>query len=49
MITIQDIAPTYYDITTFNKGPVKNALQSAMERIRRKEAVAKKAGGGGRR
>ena len=34
----QDIAPTYYDVSTFGKGPVKTALLSTMDKIRRKEA-----------
>ncbi len=33
------MAPTYYDISTFAKGPVKTELQRAAERIRRKEAT----------
>ncbi|KAL6719541.1 DEAH-box ATP-dependent RNA helicase prp43 [Lecanora helva] len=34
-----DIAPTYYDISTFKKGEVKNALMRTMEKVRRKEAT----------
>ncbi|MCJ1246418.1 DEAH-box ATP-dependent RNA helicase prp43 [Trapelia coarctata] len=34
-----DIAPTYYDISTFEKGEVKTALVRAIEKIRRKEAM----------
>ncbi|KAL2044171.1 hypothetical protein N7G274_002876 [Stereocaulon virgatum] len=34
-----DIAPTYYDITTFGKGEVKNSLQRTINKIRRKEAT----------
>lgn len=37
--SIQDIAPTYYDISTFKKGEVKNALIRTMDRVRRKEAI----------
>ncbi|KAG8527754.1 DEAH-box ATP-dependent RNA helicase prp43 [Bacidia gigantensis] len=33
-----DIAPTYYDISTFSKGPVKQALQTTIDKLRRKEA-----------
>ena len=40
----QDIAPTYYDITTFGKGAVKSALQRTIDKVRRKEATK-----GGRR
>lgn len=32
-----DIAPIYYDISTFKKGEVKTALMRAAERVRRKE------------
>lgn len=32
-----DIAPNYYDISTFDKGEVKTALMRAAERVRRKE------------
>jgi hypothetical protein len=42
---VQDIAPTYYDISTFGKGEVKTALIRTMEKIRRKEATK----GAGRR
>ena len=35
----QDIAPTYYDVTTFGKGQVKNALQRTIDKVRRKEAM----------
>ena len=38
MITIQDIAPNYYDLSTFSKGPVKSALERAVQKIRRKDA-----------
>lgn len=41
---LMDIAPTYYDITTFGKGPVKTALQRTIDKVRRKEATK-----GGRR
>lgn len=43
----QDIAPTYYDLSTFKKGEVKTALVRVTEKIRRKEAM--KGGGGGRK
>lgn len=36
---IQDIAPNYYDISTFGKGEVKNALQRTIDKVRRKEAT----------
>ncbi|KAI9872718.1 MAG: DEAH-box ATP-dependent RNA helicase prp43 [Pleopsidium flavum] len=39
-----DIAPTYYDLSTFAKGEVKTALTRTVEKIRRKEAMK-----GGRR
>ncbi|MCJ1234240.1 DEAH-box ATP-dependent RNA helicase prp43 [Varicellaria rhodocarpa] len=34
-----DIAPVYYDLSTFAKGEVKTALTRAIERIKRKEAL----------
>ncbi|KAL8705208.1 MAG: hypothetical protein Q9201_001664 [Fulgogasparrea decipioides] len=34
-----DIAPNYYDLATFTKGPVKSALERAMQKIRRKEMM----------
>ncbi|KAI4257684.1 MAG: hypothetical protein L6R42_005505 [Xanthoria sp. 1 TBL-2021] len=33
-----DIAPNYYDLSTFSKGPVKSALERAVQKIRRKDA-----------
>ncbi|CAL8578598.1 DEAH-box ATP-dependent RNA helicase prp43 [Xanthoria parietina] len=33
-----DIAPNYYDLSTFTKGPVKSALERAVQKIRRKDA-----------
>ncbi|MCJ1259136.1 DEAH-box ATP-dependent RNA helicase prp43 [Lignoscripta atroalba] len=41
-----DIAPTYYDLSTFKKGEVKTALTRTVEKIKRKEAMK---GSGGRR
>ncbi|MCJ1484117.1 DEAH-box ATP-dependent RNA helicase prp43 [Schaereria dolodes] len=41
-----DIAPTYYDLSTFKKGEVKTALTRTVEKIRRKEAMK---GGGSRK
>jgi len=38
-----EIAPLYYDVSTFPKGPVKQALERTLEKLRRKEAL------GGRR
>jgi len=35
-----EIAPLYYDVPTFQKGPVKQALERALERMKRKEALA---------
>lgn len=35
-----DIAPTYYDVDTFQKGEVKTALQRVMDKVRRREAIA---------
>ncbi|KAL8676442.1 MAG: hypothetical protein Q9186_007032 [Xanthomendoza sp. 1 TL-2023] len=32
-----DIAPNYYDLSTFTKGPVKSALERAVQKIKRKE------------
>ncbi|PQE28825.1 pre-mRNA-splicing factor atp-dependent RNA helicase prp43 protein [Rutstroemia sp. NJR-2017a BBW] len=34
-----DIAPTYYDLTTFAKGEIRTALQRASEKIKRKQAM----------
>jgi len=34
-----DIAPTYYDISTFAKGEIRTALQRASEKIKRKQAM----------
>ncbi|PQE27809.1 pre-mRNA-splicing factor atp-dependent RNA helicase prp43 protein [Rutstroemia sp. NJR-2017a WRK4] len=34
-----DIAPTYYDLTTFTKGEIRTALQRASEKIKRKQAM----------
>ncbi|KAL9597923.1 MAG: hypothetical protein Q9219_004813 [cf. Caloplaca sp. 3 TL-2023] len=42
-----DIAPTYYDLATFGKGPVKAALERTAQKIRRKEMLA--GGGKGRK
>ena len=42
--SMQDIAPTYYDIESFGKGPVKSALLRTMDKIRRRTATK-----GGRR
>ncbi|KAL8991465.1 MAG: hypothetical protein Q9169_007865 [Polycauliona sp. 2 TL-2023] len=33
-----DIAPNYYDLESFSKGPVKSALERAVQKIRKKEA-----------
>ncbi|KAL8873096.1 MAG: hypothetical protein Q9174_001384 [Haloplaca sp. 1 TL-2023] len=33
-----DIAPNYYDLDSFTKGPVKMALERTVQKIRRKEA-----------
>ena len=38
----QDIAPTYYDIPSFQKGDIRNSLQRAADKIRRKEATSSK-------
>ncbi|TAQ88625.1 hypothetical protein B7494_g3070 [Chlorociboria aeruginascens] len=40
----QDIAPTYYDLSTFAKGEIKTALQKTLDRVKRKKAMK----GGGR-
>jgi len=34
-----DIAPTYYDLETFQKGEVKIALQRTLDKIKRKQAM----------
>ena len=34
----QDIAPTYYDISSFKKGEIRTSLQRTEEKIRRKQA-----------
>nr|OQO22352.1 Pre-mRNA-splicing factor ATP-dependent RNA helicase PRP43 [Rachicladosporium sp. CCFEE 5018] len=36
-----DIAPTYYDLESFQKGEVKTSLQRVGERMRRREGIAK--------
>jgi hypothetical protein len=35
----QDIAPNYYDLSTFAKGEVKTALQRTMDKVKRKQAM----------
>jgi pre-mRNA-splicing factor ATP-dependent RNA helicase DHX15/PRP43 len=35
----QDIAPVYFDLSTFKNGEVKIALQRTVDKIRRKEAM----------
>lgn len=37
-----DIAPTYYDLSSFTKGPVKSALERTVQKIRRKEMTSGK-------
>lgn len=34
-----DIAPVYYDISSFPKGPVRMALERTVEKMKRKEAL----------
>jgi len=34
-----EIAPVYYDLSTFPKGIVRTALERTMEKMRRKEAL----------
>lgn len=34
-----EIAPVYYDMETFDKGPAKTALERVTERVRRKHAM----------
>jgi pre-mRNA-splicing factor ATP-dependent RNA helicase DHX15/PRP43 len=41
-----DIAPTYYDIDTFKKGEIKNALQRTLNKMMRKEAESRGRNGG---
>ena len=36
---LQEIAPVYYDLDTFEPGEVKRSLQRAAEKKRRKEAM----------
>jgi pre-mRNA-splicing factor ATP-dependent RNA helicase DHX15/PRP43 len=36
---LQEIAPTYYDIDSFEQGDVKRSLARAAEKKRRKEAM----------
>jgi pre-mRNA-splicing factor ATP-dependent RNA helicase DHX15/PRP43 len=38
---MQEIAPIYYDVDSFDKGEVKTALMRASEKKRRKEAMKK--------
>ena len=35
----QDIAPTYYDLSTFAKGEVKTALQRTLDKVKRRQAM----------
>ncbi|KAL8893493.1 MAG: hypothetical protein Q9207_008584 [Kuettlingeria erythrocarpa] len=37
-----DIAPNYYDLTSFTKGPVKSALERTMQKVKRKDMMAHK-------
>ncbi|KAL8931869.1 MAG: hypothetical protein Q9211_006679 [Gyalolechia sp. 1 TL-2023] len=37
-----DIAPNYYDLASFTKGPVKSALERTAQKIRRKEMMSAK-------
>ncbi|EKD16743.1 uncharacterized protein L3040_001482 [Drepanopeziza brunnea f. sp. 'multigermtubi'] len=34
-----DIAPTYYDLSTFAKGEIRTSLQRTMEKVKRKQAM----------
>jgi pre-mRNA-splicing factor ATP-dependent RNA helicase DHX15/PRP43 len=36
---MQDIAPTYYDLDSFAKGDMKNALQRTVDKVKRKAAL----------
>jgi pre-mRNA-splicing factor ATP-dependent RNA helicase DHX15/PRP43 len=36
---LQDIAPNYYDISTFPKGEVKTALVRTQERMQRRQKM----------
>jgi pre-mRNA-splicing factor ATP-dependent RNA helicase DHX15/PRP43 len=38
-IQSQDIAPTYYDLTTFAKGEIRTALQRTLDKVKRKQAM----------
>ncbi|KAK4995014.1 DEAH-box ATP-dependent RNA helicase prp43 [Elasticomyces elasticus] len=42
-----DIAPNYYDLSTFGDGDIKTSLKRALERFRRKEATNKRRQTGG--
>tara|TARA_R110002060_G_scaffold58715_2_gene68668 strand:+ start:936 stop:1082 length:147 start_codon:yes stop_codon:yes gene_type:complete len=35
----QDIAPTYYDLSTFAKGEIKTSLQRTLDKVKRKQAM----------
>lgn len=39
LISVQEIAPNYYNIDEFDKGEVKTALTRVAEKIRRKKAM----------
>ncbi|KAL8992884.1 MAG: hypothetical protein Q9188_007474 [Gyalolechia gomerana] len=40
--SFRDIAPNYYDLASFTKGPVKSALERTVQKIRRKEMMSAK-------
>ena len=37
-----EIAPVYYDVSTFQKGPVRTALERTIEKMKRKDALTGK-------
>jgi len=37
-----DIAPGYYDVGSFAKGPVRTELERTMERVRKKNALRRR-------
>lgn len=39
-MTLQDIAPNYYDLSEFKKGDMRLTLQRVADKVKRKEALA---------
>ncbi|KAL8708288.1 MAG: hypothetical protein Q9225_007622 [Loekoesia sp. 1 TL-2023] len=42
LVSLPDIAPNYYDLASFSKGPVKAALERTIQKVRRKEMTSGK-------